>query len=432
MGKARAGIALAMAVAAFSAFGSFGSLVPGSRSEGPVEPTFAAAPRGLPAFYGAPDPMPAAAPGTLFKSEKVDAPHVHGTEYRVMYASRSLHNHTVAVTGIVIVPKRPAPAGGYRVVTWAHGTTGLADQCAPSTSPGAVPPPANTLLDHGWVVTETDYAGGGTPGTMPYLAGVSAARSVIDIVRAARHLSAANVSNEYAVWGYSQGGQAAMFALDIGGRYAPELQQEGVVSGAPPSQLASLFSHLKTSKYSYYLLMLVVGMNAQYSETGAPLDQILRPAGIALVPALRQSCTSLPGRGFMQPFQQLLQHKLAGASIASTFKADPFTIPTWSRIIRANDPQYLKTATHTPLLIVQGATDDVIPPVSSEALGKQQCAVGQNVERWLYPGANHAWALAVSVADVTHWIGDRFAGGTEPDPYAPKGRPGVTRTRCPA
>ena len=106
MGKGRAGIALATAVAIFAAWGALGSIRPGSRSE----PTVGTAPHGLSAFYAAPTPVPDVAPGTLFKSEKVAAPTLHGTLYRVMYASRSLQNDAVVVTGIVIVPKRPAPA----------------------------------------------------------------------------------------------------------------------------------------------------------------------------------------------------------------------------------------------------------------------------------------------------------------------------------
>jgi Secretory lipase len=233
------------------------------------------------------------------------------------------------------------------------------------------------------------------------------------------------------VWGYSQGGQAAMFSLDIGDSYAPELHLEGVVAGAPPSQFADLFSHLKTSKFSYYLLMLVVGLNAQYGDEAAPLEQILTPAGMALLPTLRGSCLTLPGFGFLQPVNKLLKHQLGNASISRTFSTDPFTITKWRRAISANDPKFLKTVTSAPLLIVQGGSDEQIPAVSSEALARQQCAIGQNVERWLYPDQNHAWALVLSVDDVTHWIADRFAGDAEPDRYLSKRIPHIGHTACP-
>ena len=102
------------------------------------------------------------------------------------------------------------------MVSWGHGTNGMADVCAPSLSPTSAAPLANALLDHGWVVTASDYQGEGTPGLMPYLAGISAARNTIDIVRAARQLPAAHASKRYVVWGHSEGGQTAMFALNIG------------------------------------------------------------------------------------------------------------------------------------------------------------------------------------------------------------------------
>src|SRR5689334_16952888 len=42
------------------------------------------APKGLPAFYAVPQPLPTKT-GAFIKSEKVAAPELHGTVYRVMY-----------------------------------------------------------------------------------------------------------------------------------------------------------------------------------------------------------------------------------------------------------------------------------------------------------------------------------------------------------
>ena len=44
------------------------------------------------------------------------------------------------MSGTLTVPKGKAPKGGWPVISWAHGTTGIADQCAPSREarrPGA-------------------------------------------------------------------------------------------------------------------------------------------------------------------------------------------------------------------------------------------------------------------------------------------------------
>ena len=121
-----------------------------------------------------------------------------------MYVSETVDNQPVAVTGLIAVPNTAPPADGYPVVTWGHGTNGMADVCAPSLSPANDAPLANDLLDQGWIVTASDSEGEGTPGILPYLSGVTAARNTIDIVRAARQMPTAHASKNYVVWGHSE------------------------------------------------------------------------------------------------------------------------------------------------------------------------------------------------------------------------------------
>ncbi len=91
------------------------------------------------------------------------------------------------------------------------------------------------MVDRGYVVAATDYPGLGTPQTHPYLVGVSEARAVLDSVRAARALTGAQ--NRFAVWGHSQGGQAALFTGLIAKSYAPDLDLVGVAAAAPATDL---------------------------------------------------------------------------------------------------------------------------------------------------------------------------------------------------
>jgi fermentation-respiration switch protein FrsA (DUF1100 family) len=428
MGRHRAAIAVAIAIAGVitaagcssSGNGSSGATSTAPAATTSAAPTFAPPPAGLPAFYGVPEPLPSRPPGTLLKAEKLAAPTIHGTLYRVMYESRSLQNRALAVTGVVIVPSRPAPSGGYPVVTWGHGTNGMADKCAPSLDPATAAPLANALLDRGWELTASDYQGEGTPGILPYISGVIAARNTIDIVRAARQLTGADASSNYVVWGHSEGGQTAMFALDIASAYAPELHLRGVVAGAPPSQFGLIYTFLKTSPFRFYLLMAAGGLNAAYGDAAAPLDQVLKPAGVALIPALDKECSDV------------LARLMGKVSIASVTKGDPFTIPAWRQVLIANDPGSFSAPGAAPLLIIQGGADEQIPPVSTQILARHLCGVGQNLERWIYPGRSHAGVIAVSAADMIHWITDRFAGGANPDPYVPTGQNDISRTSCPA
>jgi hypothetical protein len=281
------------------------------------------APKGLPSFYSFNEPI-ATKPGALIKSERLTLPKIHGTVYRVMYVSTTVEGKPTPVTGLIAVPNGTPPAGGFPVVSWGHGTNGMADVCAPSFKPDGSETAglANLLLDKGWVLTASDYQGEGTPGMLPYIAGDSAARNTIDIVRAARDLPGAHASANYVVWGHSEGGQTAMFTDKIGPAYAPELHMKGVVAGAPPSQFNFIYGFLLTSPFRYYLIMAAGGLNTAYGDSAAPLDQILTPKGVALIPKLDTSCD--------------VNGTLGPLDVKSLTKGDPFKNPLWKKVLEEN------------------------------------------------------------------------------------------------
>jgi len=127
----------------------------------------------------------------------------------VVYRSESVHGEPIAVSGIIALPRKAPLAGGYSVISWAHGTVGSADRCAPSRdvegeqahSYNAFPHVLlNKFLDQGWAVVMTDYEGLGTEGPHSYLLGKSEARGILDIVRAARQLHP-ELSDQFAIVG---------------------------------------------------------------------------------------------------------------------------------------------------------------------------------------------------------------------------------------
>ena len=393
---------------------------PGSSHDANVTAGAVAQSSTLPAFYTVPDPLPAGQPGEVIKTEDEAAPGLHGTIRRVMYHSRSIAGNDIAVTGLMAVPDGPAPAGGFPVVTWAHGTTGIADQCAPSLTPGDFTDLANALLDKGYLVVGTDYEGLGTPGRHPYIVGESEARSTLDIVRAAHNLLGSDVSPDYVVWGHSQGGHAAMFALHIADSWAPELHLLGVVAGAPPSQLYLIYQALQGSPFRYYLLMAAAGWNAAYGDQAAPLDAVLTPQGLQTVSEVDNGCSGY------------LYSVTSGYATSDLLKADPNTVPEWAALLKANDPGQFTSAAPEPLLVIQGGNDEQIPVAATAIMFDQLCAIGQTEQRWIYPGQSHAGVIGPSLTDMLTWIGDRFGGGANPDPYAPVGQSDVQAQTCPA
>jgi pimeloyl-ACP methyl ester carboxylesterase len=405
---------VALCAAACSDDSSSDSTPSDTGEETTVEP----AAEGLPDFYAVPDPVPDEEPGTLIADEVADAPDIDGTLYRVMYVSRSLQDEPIAVTGVIAVPNTPPPSEGYPVIAWAHGTTGLADECAPSLDAPGAAPIVNELLSRGYVVTATDYEGLGTPGRHPYVVGESEARGVYDSVRAASELPDVELNGQVLVWGHSQGGHAAMFALDIADDYAPELDVVGVVAGAPPSQLELIYEALQESPFKHYILMAAAGFNASYGDEAAPLEKVLTPAGLELINIVDEGCAGD------------IADETTTVAIEDVSKADPSDVPEWAEILRANDPGQFESAADIPLLVIHGGNDEQIPVAASAAMFGQLCEIGQDQTRWLYPGQSHAGVVAVSADDMLTWIEKRFAGEPTTDVVNPTGVPGVEVMSC--
>jgi len=186
---------------------------PGASATRPV-PVLSATSEG----YAVPAPLAPAAPGTLIASR--DAPSEArelgaGQAWQVLYHSTDLAGHDIAVSALVLVPDGRPPATGWFVVAWAHGTSGLADQCAPSIAPDLAHDPTavnevRAFLVRGWAVVASDYPGLGTPGIHTYLIGQANARAVIDGVTATHELLGARVSASWVTVGHSEGGQTAL------------------------------------------------------------------------------------------------------------------------------------------------------------------------------------------------------------------------------
>jgi pimeloyl-ACP methyl ester carboxylesterase len=409
---------LAILLAAVLGFAAIGCSSDDQKSSSaPLEVTMVKGSPDLPDFYGVPDPLPAGKPGDVIRSEPADAPGLKGSMSRVMYLSTNINGEAIAVTGLILIPNGTAPSGGWPIITWAHGTTGIADACAPSLKPAEFVTVANGLLDAGYLVVATDYEGLGTPGRHPYIVGESEARGTLDIVRVAQNFPNANASKRYAIWGHSQGGHAAMFAGHIAKTYAPEIELVADVAGAPPSQLLLVNAALQTSPYKHYIAMVAAAMNAAYGDQKADLTQVLTPEGLEFLNNMDTMCSSDLGKA------------AAGLDFTKLQKADPSTIPAWNQLLKDNDPGTFTAPIPVPLLIIHGGNDEQIPVVSSAALFDQLCKIGQVEQRWVFAGQSHAGVIAPSFTSMVSWIGDRFAGKPMPDPIAPAG---AVVQSCPA
>ena len=352
-------------------------------------------------LYAVPSPLPHAKPGTVIST----APFTGGSALSnasrntfVLYHTVSPTGKDVAVSGVVAIPKGEPPPDGWPVLSWAHGTTGNAPQCAPSkgTAPNIEQRFLNEFVAAGYAVTQTDYEGEGTPGLHPYFANTAAARDTIDIVRAARAIDP-HIGAKWIVMGHSEGGTAALFAAAIAPSWAPDLQLLGAVSYAPATDITDALGFAMTSRQpasSLPLIMLMVEGIAS-TDPAVDLNRILSSRGIALLPQLQRQCAG-----------ELMRSPAWNAVVpASLFVQNP-PVDRLIQDFAHNEP--LNLPIRVPLLIEQGTNDEMVSPALADSLRANLRANGVNVELDAIRGANHDSAMQRSFARVKSWVARRF------------------------
>ncbi len=345
----------------------------------------------VPATTGSPQP------GRLLSAMSISAP-TGLKAWRVLYDSTIRDGQPTIVSGLVFAPDRPAPTGGWPVVSFAHPTAGLADRCAPSRNIGILENTVATLVGQlNMVAVSSDYPGLGTAGPHPFLDGISSGRSVLDIATAAATIDGLKLSPTTILWGHSQGGHAALWAASQAPTYAPKLEIRGVLAGAPPSQLRTLVDGLEKTPDRGYASLIAKGL--QSTNPSLKLDQVLSPRGIELTKLLDEKCSGE-----------------ANASAQRDTVRAPTPLPTsWLEALDADEPGQSKI--DAPILIIHGEIDELVPVSSSKTLQDQLVALGSTVERKVYPGAGHADVVLTSLTDSIAWIAKQAAA---PGPVLPK------------
>jgi pimeloyl-ACP methyl ester carboxylesterase len=354
-------------------------------------------------FYQPPHALPSGRHGTLIWERTyhgVDA--LSGaTNTLVLYTQVGVKGKLVAVSGILSVPKGPVPKGGWPVVSFGHGTTGIADACAPTRaahSPGDATSSDlgyAPLLD-GWIkqrfaIVRTDYEGLGTPGVHPFLIGRSEGYGMLDIVRAARQVDPA-LSERIVISGHSQGGHAALWAASLARQYTPELRVLGTVAFAPQSHTAEEAGFLKTvsdTGLTAFAGLIFRGLDAAYPSLR--VSSLLTPPGAKLYPQTLTKC--LDPLGAKSSFGGLPLDHLAKPSANLT----PLV-----KKIALNDPDNLKVK--GPVLLEQGLADATVIPAFDQALSQSLAKVGDSVTYHTYPEVTHGGVLAAAATDATGFL----------------------------
>ena len=401
------GSVLALTVAGGASAAADPSAIPGTAGAttvtGVAEPT-------RPAFYEPPATIPSAS-GTVIRSEPASSPldplNIASSSYtaqRVMYASKDRLGRPIAVTGLVITPqKRWIGLGSRPVISYAAGTQGMGDRCAPtrfhSDSAEYEGLFISGLLARGYTIAMTDYQGLGTPGTHTYMNRQVQGQAVLDMARATQRLSGSGVttSSPVGIAGYSQGGGAAASAAELHSSYAPELRLRGTVAGAVPADLAKVGANLDGTLYAAFGMFAVVGLAAGYH---IDVDPFLNAKGRDTVRKIENACvTDL----FSYSFVRSSTLTANGQPLIELMKAEPFKSVVADNRIGNRRPS-------APVLLTHSTIDDTIPYSVGKQLAKDWCGKGTNV-RWSPNAAPlHVGGMIPNTTEALPWFEARFAG----------------------
>jgi len=344
--------------------------------------------------------------GDVVSSVPIDRAPTGSSAYRIRYRSADVKGRPIVVTGAVIVPSGTAPPGGRPIIAWAHGASGIAENCGISDKVALFGQIAglNALLAAGYVVAAPDYQGLGSPGPHPFLVGTASARSVLDSVRAARAMPQAHASSRFGLWGESQGGFSALWAAKSAASYAPELNLVGVAAAAPPTDLKA---NLTGGTNAAVRAFLTAYAGESWSKVyDLPLTTAVRPATANLISRIARNCVTLSGPALRTKIGMMrLAHQLRNVDLA--------TSPRWGALMKENS--VTPGGLTMPILIAQGSADVIVAPAVTRTFINQLCARRATVAFLPIEGGDHVSVGKSSAASVTRWFADRFAGRAVPN-----------------
>ncbi len=353
------------------------------------------APRNLPParFYDTLNPMPAGKPGELIRSEsfgEYDLPQ-QISAVRILYHSRSANGKDVAVSGVVLMPDRAPPTGGWPVIAWAHDFIGSARQCAPSLLKNlGVGPLLSMYVGLGYAVVASDYAGLGTSFPNAALDMRSNALDLIYSIPAAR-AAVPQLGTRWVAAGYSQGGLVAVAVAEE--MADPNYLGAIAISGVADAQ--KFANRLAQGPAHHMLISLAHGIKAVFPDF--QVEEMLTDKAMPLYRQAAQDCE---------------------ANSRPEIAANQILKPGWenNRYVKeffSRNTSGLKPA-YGPLLVLGGEVDPDVPAALTAISVALMCKQGDRVLFEEYPDLDARGVIGASVSDQISWIQARFAGHPAP------------------
>ena len=379
--------------------------------------------------------------GQVIKQEKIETSVKGAQAWKIAYISSDISGRKTISTGLVVAPVGQAPAGGRPVMTWAHGTTGSAQNCGPSqVLDPAAPlneyflvggnswtdygiPAVEEFIKEGYVLVATDYQGLGGGGRHQYSVAATNGMDTLNAARAAGSMKETGANKKTIVYGWSQGGGAvialagmpdyikqagtAFDGVDIVGFVALAPQDISILAPAGKLDQATADKYLQGSQKMFldnvfnftHATMYYWGTQAAFSNL--KLSDLFTDEGVKVANDIYSNkCMHAASDTFNFNY---------GANYASLLKSTPTNTLAWAQAMLKGGVPVVKPI--APVQIYFGTKDTAVPPMMHKLYQDQVCKLGGNVGRMQLPGEqSHFTTPGSSKPFYLAWVKDRVAG----------------------
>jgi len=352
--------------------------------------------------------------GTVMRYRRIDpqAYYVFGVSaqaWQVAYRSSDTFGQPRINVATILVPSNPKP----QMLSYQVAYDALTRRCAPSYEilSGSMVEQllVNKALRRGWVVVLPDYEGP----EAQFLAGLNSARGVLDGIRAAQHFlpdTLAGADTPVALWGYSGGAFASLWAAETAAEYAPTIHLTGVAAGGPPANLASSAEHIDGGLFAGLYFAAVIGLSRAYDTID--VETLLNEDGRQMFADLDDSCV---GQELAWVKDPLLSGYTFDNMREYTTVDNLLAVPAVQNVTDEN--RLGQRGFSAPLFYYHAFFDQLTPRADARALARRYCELGVPV-RFDYAIGEHISTALTQASSAVSYLADRFAGLTPSDDCA--------------
>jgi pimeloyl-ACP methyl ester carboxylesterase len=350
-------------------------------------------------------PSPDEAPGSIVEIKPIadiDASirDLGGESLRVVYRSTTSDGQQSVVGGALFMPAGTPPPGGWVVIGFAHGTTGILEGCGPTLSPNlfGMAPMIAAYIKAGYAVAFTDYLGLSAPGIHVYLDSTTEAYNVIDSVRALHKARPGVVSKRWITIGGSQGGGASWAAAEQAPVYAPELDLVAAVNLVPAADIAGYAKMAADQSMTPTQAAAYTAILITQSRAHPDLDMNLyRRGSVAKNWDALAQCYGPRLDDRNRAVQRIKPEELKTSTPEATRKLqtllEAMAVP--------------KRKTDVPMLVIYVGKDEFIKPEWTKKAIQDACRLGTKIDVDFQADRSHG---TFDASRAPAWLQDRLAG----------------------